>query len=242
MLQRFLNSFTNDCRYIVRDPILMASVLYPLITILFLRFAVPPVSELIFSKTGFRLELYYTIIAITLVSAIPAVFGFIFASLHLNNSELNRINIDQAVPANKKSFLYFRMIEAILLSIITVYLTGLITDPVPSEGWLRSLFVTFLLSVQSTFVLLFILSFSGSRAKAIFLTKLYGIFLITVPLGLLLHHPWNYAIFFSPLYWISWAWVAYTPSESLFYGAISIVISFGFIIWFYRHFTRKNNA
>jgi fluoroquinolone transport system permease protein len=242
MLQRFLNSFTDDCRYIVRHPILLAALLYPLITILFLRFVVPPVSELIFSRTGFRLGLYYTIIAITLISAIPAVFGFIFASIHLNNSELNRLNIDQAEPANKKSLLYFRMIVAILLSIITLYLTDLITDPVPSEGWLRSLFVTFLLAVQSPFVLLFILSFSGSRAKVILLTKLYGIFLITVPLGLLLHHPWNYAMFFSPLYWISWAWVTYTPSESLFYGAISIVISFGFNIWSYRHFIRKNQA
>jgi hypothetical protein len=220
----------------------MTAVLYPLITILFLRFAVPPVSELIFSKTGFRLELYYTIIAITLVSAIPAVFGFIFASIHLNNSELNRLNIDQAAPADKKSFLYFRMIVAILLSFITVYLTVLITDPVSSEGWLRSLFVTVLLSIQSLFVLLFTVSFSSSGARVILLTKLYLIFLLTIPIGLMLHPPWNYLFFFSPLYWISWAWVTYSPSESLFYGAISIAISFGFIIWFYRHFTRKDKA
>jgi len=242
MFQRLLNSFTNDCRYIVRDPILMTAVLYPLITILFLRFAVPPVSELIFSKTGFRLELYYTIIAITLVSAIPAVFGFIFASIHLNNSELNRLNIDQAAPADKKSFLYFRMIVAILLSFITVYLTVLITDPGPSEGWLRSDFVTFLLSVQSPFILLFIVNFSNSRPKVILLSILYGIFLVTVPLGLLIHHPWNYLLFFSPLYWTSWSWVTYSPSESLLYGAISVAISFGCIVWFYSHLLRKNKV
>lgn len=242
MLQRLLNSLKSDCRYIVRDPILLSAVLYPLITILLLRFAINPVSDLIFSKTGFRLEIYYTIIAITLISAIPAVFGFIFAIISLNNNELHRLSVDPATPADKKSFLFIRMIVPTLFSIITVFITVLITDPVPSEGWLRTLFVTFLLSVQSPFVLLFIVSFSGGRAKVILLTKLYGILLVTVPLGLLLHHPWNYLIFFSPLYWISWAWVTYTPSESLFYGIISIAISFGCIIWFYSHFLRKNKA
>jgi len=220
----------------------MAAVLYPLIIILFLRFAIPPFSELIFSKTGFRLELYYTIIAITLISAIPAVFGFIFTFISLNNSDLHRLVFDPATPADKKSFLFIRMIVPILLSIITVFITVLITDPVPSEGWLRSVFVTFLLSVQSPFILLFIVSFSISRPKVILLSKLYGIFLVTVPLGLLIHHPWNYLLFFSPLYWTSWSWVTYSPSESLLYGAISIAISLGCILWFYSHLLRKNKA
>ena len=242
MFQRLLNSFTNDCRYIVRDPILMAAVFYPLITILLVRFAINPISELIFSETGFRLELYYTIIAITLISAIPAVFGFIFAFISLNNSDLNRLNFDPATPADKKSFLCIRLIVPTLLSIITVFITVLITDPVPSEGWLRSVFVTFLLSVQSPFILLFIVNFSNSRPKVILLSKLYGIFLVTVPLGLLIHHPWNYLLFFSPLYWTSWSWVTYSPSESLLYGAISIAISLGCILWFYSHLLRKNKA
>jgi len=220
----------------------MAAVFYPLITILLVRFAINPISELIFSKTGFRLELYYTIIAITLISAIPAVFGFIFAFISLNNSDLNKLNFDPATPADKKSFLCIRLIVPTLLSIITVFITVLITDPVPSEGWLRSVFVTFLLSVQSPFILLFIVNFSNSRPKVILLSILYGIFLVTVPLGLLIHHPWNYLLFFSPLYWTSWSWVTYSPSESLLYGAISVAISFGCIVWFYSHLLRKNKV
>jgi hypothetical protein len=72
------------------------------------------------------------------------------------------------------------------------------------------------------------------------LSKIYGIFLITVPLGLVLHHPWNYLAFFSPLYWISWTWVVSIPAESFLYGAIATIITSGGIIIFFRHFLRKH--
>jgi hypothetical protein len=242
MLQRFLNSFKTDCRYIVRDPVLMAAALYPLIVILLLRLAINPVSDLIFLKTGFRLEIYYTIIAITLISVIPLLVGFIYAVTDIDKTVSNKDNSLSLTPADKKSFLFFRLMEPALFSFIMILIVTLFTDPVPSEGWLRSVFISLLLSVQSSLVLLFIRSFAGSRIKAIVLLKIYGILLVVVPLGLLLHHPWNYLLFCFPYYWLSWAWVTYSPSESLFYGAISIAISFGCIVWFYTHLLKENKV
>jgi fluoroquinolone transport system permease protein len=83
-------------------------------------------------------------------------------------------------------------------------------------------------------------SLAGNRVEGSALSKLYGIFLVAVPLGLLLHHPWNYFAFFSPLYWISWAWIISVPFESLIYGAISMIITFGCILIFFRHFLKKH--
>ena len=242
MLQRLLNSFRSDCRYIVRDPILLAAVLFPLITILLLRFAVNPVSELIFLKTGFLLERYYSIIAITIVSVIPAILGFIYAFMYMNKIETDKSNIVSVTPADQKYFLFFRMMAPALLSFIMILILIFLSDPVPSEGWLRSVFISLFLSIQSTFVFLYIASFCDSRAKGIVLLKLYGIFLAAIPLGLLFHHPWNYFLFFSPYYWISWAWVSYSPYESLIYGVMSIAITIGYLVWFYTHLLKKNKT
>jgi hypothetical protein len=239
MLQRFLNSFKSDCRYIIQNPVLLAAVLYPLIIILLLRFAVNPVSDLIFLKAGFRLGLYYTIIAITIISVIPALLGFIHAFIYLDKHKIDIFNVVLVTPADNKITQFFKMIIPALLCFIIVLTVNLITNPVPTEGWLRSVFVSLLLSVQSPFVLLLIGSFANSRAKAILLLKIYGILLAAVPLGLLLHHPWNYFLFFSPYYWISWAWVSYSPVESLIYGVISTGITIGFILWFYTHLLKK---
>jgi hypothetical protein len=72
------------------------------------------------------------------------------------------------------------------------------------------------------------------------LSKLYGVFLAAVPLGLILHHPWNYLAFFSPLYWISWAWIIPSFAESLMYGAIASLITVGCMFVFFRYFLKKH--
>jgi len=145
-------------------------------------------------------------------------------------------------PADKKSFFYFSIMEPVLLCFIMIVIVTFLTDPVPSEGWLRSVFVSFLLSLQSSLVILFLRSLSNSRAKAIVLLIIYGIFLALIPIGLLLHHPWNYLLSYFPYYWISWAWISYSPGESFFYGAISIAITLGYNIWFYSHLLKKKEA
>jgi hypothetical protein len=238
----FRSLIKSDIKLITRDPVLMAAALYPLIIILLLKFAFNPVSNLIFLKTGFRLEIYYTIIAITLISVIPLLLGFIYAVIDIDKIDLHKVNIIPLILADKKSFLYLRVMEPALVSFIIVLIVTLFTDPVPSEGWLRSVFASFLLTAQVPLVLLYIISFAGSRAKAIVLLKIYGILLAVVPLGLLLHHPWNYLLFYFPYYWISWAWVNYSPGESFFYGAISTVITLGYITWFYSHLLKKNKT
>jgi hypothetical protein len=58
-------------------------------------------------------------------------------------------------------------------------------------------------------------------------------FLITVPFGLLVHHPWNYLAFYSPLYWASWAWIVHSPLESLIYGSIAMFLSAVILIILY---------
>jgi fluoroquinolone transport system permease protein len=232
----------SDLKCIAQDPILLASALYPLVAFLFLRFVFYPVSEILFLKTGFHLEIYYTVIAITLISAIPLLLGFIYAVIDIDKVDLHKVNIIPLTPEDKKYFIYFRLIVPALLSFIVVFVIILFTDPVPSEGWLRSVFVSILLTVQVPLVLLYIRSFSISRAKAIILLKIYGILLAIVPLGLLLHHPWNYFLFYFPYYWISWAWVIYSTGESFFYGVISTVITVGYIIWFYSHLLKKNKT
>ena len=238
MLQRYMNWFKSDCRYIVHHPKLLSAALYPLLTILLLRFAINPVSDLMFSETGFSLEYYYTIIAISLISVIPVVFGLIYAFIFLNNSELSSLNVDPAISSGNKSFPGKRMIVPALLSIITVLITVLITDPAPSEGWLRSLFAALLFSVQAPLIVLLTVSAAKNKKKKILLTSLYGLVLVAVPLGLLLHHPWNYFLFFSPLYWATWAWIIPSAAESLVYGTISLILSVAVIV-FFRYFLRK---
>lgn len=219
---------------------LLMAFLAPFILILFLKLVFPLLSRLILQQTGFLIDGYYTLSAITMVSLIPMLFGMVYAFILLDESDLHILQVISVTPAGKQNFLYMRMIVPAFLSFLLVLLTIILTDPVPAEGWLRTIFVSFLLSSQSPFVFLFIGSLAGNKVEGLALAKLYGIFLMAVPLGLLLHHPWNYFAFFSPLYWSACTWVCAIPSESIIYGFISTVITFCCIAIFFRHFLRKN--
>lgn len=139
-----------------------------------------------------------------------------------------------------RSSLFPRIVMTMSLSFILILISVLITNPVPSEGWLRTVFVIFLLTIQAPFVFLLIGSLADNRNEGLALSAIYGIFLITVPLGMVLHHPWNYLAFFSPLYWIGWTWIEYSAVESLEYGIIAIIITSGTVFILARHFLKNH--
>ncbi|MCX6326781.1 MAG: hypothetical protein NT144_09080 [Bacteroidia bacterium] len=232
--------FKADIKSIIRDPILIIAILSPFLLIIFLKLAFPLISDFIFSKKGFQLNCYYTVVAITVISMVPVLIGVLYALLFIDKCNKNDDKIIPVTSAIKNNFLIMRIIIPFSLSFLLLLLIIFVTDPVPTQGWLRSLYISLLLATQTPFVFLFIGSLAGSRIGGIALSKLYGIFLIAVPLGLLLHHPWNYFAFFSPLYWSSCAWVCSVPVESLIYGAICMVITFGCILIFFRHFLKKH--
>ncbi len=236
-----LDSFRTDIKFIVRNPMLLFASIAPFILILILRLVFPPLADFVYLKTGFLLERYYSIAAITFVSVIPMLLGMVYAFILLDENDSHMLQVISVTPAGKKNFLFMRMIVPVVFTFLLTGMSIILTSPVPTEGWLRTLFVTFLMSVQSPFVFLFIVSLAGNKIEGLALSKFYGIFLLAVPLGLLLHHPWNWLTFFSPSYWIAWAWVVPAPSESLIYAAISLVLTIIGVLIFLRHFLRKHS-
>jgi len=241
MWSRFKSSFISDINIILHDKTLLARILAPIILILLLKFVFPLLSGVIFSKTGFLLDKYYSLVAITFVSVIPMFPGMVYAFIQITEKDSNTIYVQTIVTEDKYKikFLLLRMTISALISFVLVMITIILVKPVPTEGWLRNLFAAGLLSIQAAFVFRFISSLSVNRVSGLAVSRLYWIFILTVPLGLLFHHPWNYLAFFSPLYWISWAWVVPNPAESFIYGAIAFILTSGLILILLRQFIRR---
>jgi hypothetical protein len=237
----FKSSFISDINIILHDKTLLARILAPFILILLLKLVFPLLSGVTFSKTGFLLDKYYSLIAITFVSVIPMFPGMVYAFIQITEKDSNTIYAQTIATEDKYKckFLLLRMTIAALISFILVMITIILVKPVPTEGWLRNLFAAGLLSIQTAFVFQFIRSLSVNRVSGLAVSRLYWIFILTVPLGLLFHHPWNYLAFFSPLYWISWAWVVPNPAESFVYGAIASILTSGSILLLLRQFIRR---
>jgi hypothetical protein len=134
------------------------------------------------------------------------------------------------------------MIINAFFSFVLVMITILMTKPVPTEGWLRTLFAGVMLSLQSPLVFLYMSSVEGNRVSLSAFSRLYWVVLIAAPVGLMLHHPWNYIAFFSPMYWVTWAWIVPSPLESLIYGSIALIITWVAIIVFFRKYMRTHTV
>jgi fluoroquinolone transport system permease protein len=241
MWTRLKGLFIADIKFIVRDPILLIAFLAPFMLILFLQLVFPLISDFILIKTAFYLSDYYTIVAVTMVSIIPLLFGMVYAFILIDENDMHILQPTSAAPAGRKNLLYMRMVISSFLSFIMLLLAVILTNPVSTEGWLRAIYISILLAIQTPFVFIFVGGLAGNKVGGFALSKLYGIFLIAVPLGLLLHHPWSYLLFFSPLYWVSWAWVTSVSAESIVYGAISFIITLGCILVLFRYFLRKHS-
>ncbi|HKK43761.1 MAG TPA: hypothetical protein VJ963_15195 [Bacteroidales bacterium] len=236
------NSLKADLKFIARDPMLIVAAVAPVFLIILLRLVFPPLAEFVILKTGVDINLYYPVVAITFISLIPMLIGMVYAFILIDENDMHILQVISVTPAGRINFILMRMVMPVLLSLFFIWIAVLFTDPVASEGWLRTLVITILLSTQSTFVFLFTGSMAGDKIEGLAFSKLYGIFLVAVPLGLVLHHPWNYLAFFSPSYWIAWSWVVPSPVYGIWYAVIATVLTSAGMIFLLTHFLKKQVA
>jgi hypothetical protein len=239
MWTRFKNTLIEDLRTMSTNTWFLIAWVVLLLTLVFLKLLFRILTVFIFSETGFQLGNYYSLVAITLVSVIPMLFGMFYAFILFEEKAIHSEQVIKNPCADNQHLLQMRLIATTVTSFVLVLITIILSGPVPSEGWLRTLFAAFLLSIQSPFILLFIVALEGKKIARQTLTWLYCLFIVAVPLGLALHHPWNYFLFYSPFYWTAWAWIITSPVESLIYGSIAIVITSFAVMILLRNYLRK---
>lgn len=227
----------NDIKIIIHRPVLLSAILIPFFLVLILKFVFPFISDLISSGSRFRPENYFTVISVVLIFSIPIVVGIILASGFSNRnlfSAPSQINLYEI-----KAVFIIRIAETLLLSFLLVFITIVIINPVTSEGWLRAVYISGLLSLQSINVLFLITNRIYHKANNAIIYFICILMLIAVPTGLFLRSPVNILAFFSPLYWVSWAWITEIKMESIISGVISLIIISGPVFLIYRILFRK---
>ena len=105
MWGRLKSSVIADMKIISHDGMLLLLSLSPLLLIILLRLIFPLVSRLIFTRSGFLIDRYYSLTAITFVSIIPMLFGMVYAFIHLDENDLSVIPEQKEKPANRSNLL-----------------------------------------------------------------------------------------------------------------------------------------
>ena len=75
--------FISDIKFIAHRPLLLTALLSPVIFTLFLLYLFPFISGLTRPDDTLTYGRYYSVTAITLISAIPFIYGLLFSFVHL---------------------------------------------------------------------------------------------------------------------------------------------------------------
>jgi hypothetical protein len=239
MGSRFLKYGISDIKRMVRVPVLLIAILYPVIiavALLFVHWYISDLNEIENVKTCLQ---YFSLIAVTLISSIPFVYGLIFSYIRITEYSSGEAERDEIIKSDFKTIFITRMAFSSILSFIWVLPVIFLTGAVSTEGWLRSIYAAALLALMAPFILAFSAGFARNIMQWRFISLISALFLLALPSGLLLHHPWNYVTFFSPFYWLGWAWIIASPEESIMYGLICLAAASGGALVFYRRYIRN---
>jgi hypothetical protein len=223
--------FISDIKSIIRVPVLLCALLFPVIAAFFLLFCSPLIRKIAGNSDLFGYGRFYSVTAISLFSAIPVIYGLLFSYIHLSDPYYNDQR-SQSISDTVGHILLSRIIVTGILSLTVMLPVILLTDPVSTQGWLRGIYAALILSASAPFI--FLVMVASDRSGQGWGVLLAIVFLLAVPAGMSLHRPWNYFAFFSPYYWSGWAWVITSPVEGLIYGLISLVLTAAGSIVFYR--------
>jgi len=165
---------------------------------------------------------YYAFIAVTVIAFIPWV-----------NSIILRSTAGKIFKYRSASFLSEVAISA-ALNILVMIPVIFITDAVASEGWLRTIFVSLNFGISGPLVFKAIEKVRRAGRNRLTVLAFTLLLPLTIPPGLILHHPFNYLLFPSPYYWIGWSWIISSPAESLLYGSIGALLAVLCGVYAYR--------
>ncbi len=241
MTRANVHIFISDFKSIVRKPLLLSLLLFPVFVVLFLLIFYPVISHAAYPGETVSHGRYLGLTGITLISAIPFIYGLLFSFIHTKKHPSSRNYEGGARDPDTRSSLLTRLEVSAILSFITALAVIYLTNPVSTEGWLRGIYAALLLAINAPFIfLLTSCCRTGNKRRFVF-SVISVILLLAVPSGLLLHHPWNYFVFFSPFYWVGWAWVITSPFESMMYGMISLAVTAAGIAIFYKVYKRNSS-
>ena len=229
-----------DLRSVRRDSMLNWMVLIPLISAFVIRWGVPPLTTSLIEQNGFDLAPYYPVImAYFFVLMNPLLFGVVIGFLLLDERDDGTLTALQITPLPLKSYLAYRIILPMLLSVVLMF----IIYPIANLGRLG--FVPVLLAALSAapvapLMALAFASFAQNKVQGFALMKALGIVVMPPIFAFFIQSPWELAFGILPTYWpLKVYWLLEAGNTNIWGYALVGIVYTSLLVWFFaRRFNR----
>jgi fluoroquinolone transport system permease protein len=203
----------NDIRHILKDPMLMASLLGPLAIIALARFVFPLLSEWMEQGYAFSLSAYTDFTVIFLLSLIPLLPGTMAGLLMLDERDENIIAYYAVTPLARNGYLNYRLFLPSLLSLLLITLFFALSGM--SKIQVESGYTLILLALEAPCIALFLAAFSSNKVEGLALSKVNGLLLAGPIVVMFVPEPWHFLGMWVPTYWPAKCYMAGISNEPL---------------------------
>lgn len=197
-MKKFKALLKNDFRNILREPILILILFAPLLIVLFFRFAVPLISDLLLPYVN--LKEYYVLISGIMLLLVPMLFGILIGFILLDERDENVLICLILTPLGKNNYLLFRLLFPTFLS-FAVNILVILACALMQISLLKLIPISLLCSLGTPLSALYLLGLAGNKVEGLTLSKSLGIFMMS-PIGwYFINSDFKILLGILPTYW-----------------------------------------
>lgn len=238
-MKKLLTLTLGDMKNILRDPMLLLSMLAPVLLTMAIRYGLPFAQEFAYLQFTFDLSVYYVFIISFAMTLCPLMIGMLTGFILLDERDENLISYFSITAIGRKGYLLYRLCLPFLLSCLFTFLFLLFAGII--EFQLSFIPIILLVSLNAPLITLFLGVFADNKVEGLALSKLAGFIVIAPIIAYFVDHPLAYLTGVLPPYWAAEAYLAFHSSETVawLYLLLGCLISVAYLIIFFKLFDKK---
>ncbi len=226
-MKAMLLSFKMLLKQVLKDGMLIAACIGPVLAAILFRFGIPQVERLLCAhfQVAEIIRPYYLLIDLTLALMTPYLFCFAAAMILLTEFDEHMAGYLVVTPIGKGGYLLSRLIVPAAVAFIAS-LVLLLSFSLTPWSFIMAAVVCFLFGLQCVDISLLLFAFSHNRVEGMALAKAAGLMLLGLPVPFILPEGAQY--FFAPLpsFWTA----KFAVTQNMLFLLAGLVVS---LLWLY---------
>lgn len=233
MLQ--ITHLRNDLKQIMRDPIMAALMLAPLLLIALFKLIVVLLVPFILTRTGFDASPYMEYVFVFVIMMCGALLGIVTGFMMIDERDGHISELMSVTPLGREGYLFNRLLFAaassFFYSVLGYFVLKIVELPV-----ITVLFTSLLASNYSVIIGLLIFSFADDKVKGLTFAKAINALSLFAFTDLFSLRWLTVLSWFFPPYWITQ--VVRFPHSFLNYG-LALLVNLGWLVLLIRHYWKR---
>ena len=236
-----LRAISYDIKFLRGDPMLILSMMVPLILWALMHFIFPVLEKVIMGQWNVDISPYYNQAGTFFLMVIPMMIGMVYGFILLDERDAGIITAISVTPTGKKGYLMIRMGMPTALSLIFIILYLYLLQLTGVLGVFQLIIISILVSSQSLVLLLVLGAIAHNKVMGMAISKGFGILLMGPLLDYGLPAPFNWFGAYSPLFWASRSLLVESTERFWIYASLTFIFHL-LIIWIlFRKFTARSD-